>query len=444
MGRLEWVHGIGLVRGGQVSDQVPASLDDEKAVLGAILVSKAALRVVTTDLGLKPEHFYLERHGAIYSAAQAAAASEGFADELTVAAKLPAEREYLATLTASVPAAGNAGAYGRRVIELAALRKKREGALEILAGVSEQDKDKIQSGILAVTTDLQAQAEPTTPDELADDMLRWLEEGPDENDGDVFQLPWPTLHRHCAGGFRRGQMVLITGWSGMGKSIVIGQLLKEWGGAGKRCLLMTTEMHRRELIARYLSGESGIPYEKIIRRRLTAQDWKKITPPMNRIPFHYHDAEGWSVDRILSAIVTEQADAVVVDPVNLIPRKSYDEAAEHARRLKEIAMRANCLVVLVAHLKDRMGDHHGKLPKPFKSDIRDSGMWFNNAHYVLVLHREQGEAGRKQRSGEIYFMKAREAEEGGVEVEFRPNRVRFDEAGTEEREQAEREPELFA
>lgn len=424
-----------------MSDNVPQSLPDEKAILGAILVNRNALQVVATDVGLKAEHFYLDKHRAIYAATQQAAAKEGFADELTVAAQLPEERAYLSELTATVPAAGNAAAYARRVIHLAALRAKRQGALEILEGIGNQDDDKIQAGVLAVAADVEADSEPSTPEELADDMCDWLQEEPDE--GDVLKLPWADLNEHCAGGFRRGQMGLVTGWSGMGKSLVVGQMLRQWSSDGQRCLLLTTEMQRREILARFLASETAIAYEKIITRKLNAENWKRILPALQRIPFHYHDAEGWSVERILSAIVSKQPDAAVIDPWNLIPHRDYYHMAETARRLKEIAARANCLVVVVAHLKTTR-HRDGKKPRPIQSDIRDSGMLYNNAHWVLGLQREQNDQGKAQRKGELYFMKSRDAPEGGIEVEFRPKWLRFDPLGSEEAEKAAAEPELFA
>jgi replicative DNA helicase len=425
-----------------MTDAAPHAIPDEEAVLGAILISKTALQAVVTDLGLKAEHFYLDKHRGIFAAALRVAADEGFADELTIAARLPELREYLATLAARSPAVGNVRAYTRRIIEVAGLRAKHTGALTVLEGIREQDQAKIQEGVLGVSADVQAESEPSSPDELAEDMWEWLNEEPDERD--VLPLPWKGLADHCAGGYRRGQMVLVTGWSGYGKSLVTGQMMPFWASQGNRCLLLTTEMKRREIVARFLASETGIAYEKIIRRRLSKTDWPRINKAIQQIPFHYHDAEGWSVDRILSAIVTKRPDVAIIDPANLIPRKDYHEVTEHARRLKEIAAKANCCVVVVVHLKDRPGQRDGKLPRPTKSDIRDSGMWYTNAHSVLCLHREQNDQGKPQRKGELYFMKSRDAPEGGIEVEFRPRVLRFDPVGTEEAEKAAAEPELFA
>lgn len=423
--------------------EVPASINDERAVLGAILVNRPALQTATIDTGLKPDHFYLDRHREIFAAVLKVASEGAAADELTVAALLPAQRAYLSELTANVPSLSNVGAYARRVIELAGMRTKLAGAQEIIAGVRDQDHNRIQSGVLAVSTDLEAQAEPSTPEELWDDMYEWLQQEPDA--GETFRLPWPELHRHCAGGFRRGQMVLVTGWSEQGKSLVISQMLRQWAQDGHKSLLLTTEMHRRELIARYLATETGIGYEKIMRRKgLGAPEWRKLNDAGLRIPFHHHDAEGWSVDRILSAIVTQKPDVAVIDPANLIPRKSYEDVPEQARRLKEIAARANCCVIVVVHLKPRSGHQGEDLPRPAMFDIRDSGMWYTNAHSVLALWRKQNESGGLKAEGELFFMKSRDAPKGGIDVEFNPRRLRFDPVGTAEKEEAEREPELFA
>lgn len=431
--------------------QLPTSIPDEEAVLGAMLVSEGALRRVTVETGLRAEHFYLDRHRAIFAAVQHLAAKIGTADELTVMAELDRRgqidvaggKHYVSELAAKVPAASNATHYATRVLETATLRQKAGGAQEVLAGITERDEDKIQSGTLAMTVDLEADSEPSTPEEMASEMWDWLQETPSK--GDVLKLPWDDINKLCAGGYRRGQMSLLTGWSGMGKSLVLLQMFKKWREDGHTNLLLTTEMDRREIIARYLAGETRIAYEKIISREgLSTYDWSKINKALAAgIPFHYYDADGWPVERILSAIVNKRPDVAAIDPWNLIPHKDRFAMDETARRLKEIARRANCHVLVVAHLNTlRMKD--GKKPRPVQRDIRDSGMLYNNAHRVLCLHRDQNEKGEEKRNGELFLMKSRDGMLGGIEVESRPHALRFDPVGTKEEEEAAREPDLFA
>jgi replicative DNA helicase len=426
----------------------PAAIDEERFVLGAVMVADSALGRCAIEVGLHAEHFYYANHAEIYRAAQRINARGEAVSEIAlwreVEGKPPegVTRHFLGQLAAAAPVSSNVPTFARRIVESAGLRAKQHGAQVILEGVRERDTAKIAEGLQEASTDLEADSQPSSPSELSDDMLAWLEQGPEE--GEALSLPWEKLNGYCAGGYRRGQMSVITGWSGFGKSLVALQMLKHWAGLGHRSLLLTTEMDRRELIARFLAAETGIAYEKLILRKLGPADWKKLMagadPPMGRIPFHHHDAEGWSVERILTAIVSKRPDVAVVDPWNLIPHRDYFHMSETARQLKEIARRADCHVVVVAHLgKARLKE--GKKPRPTQGDLRDSGMLYNNAHRVLCLHREQTLEGKEQRTGELFFMKSRDAPLGGIKVEFNPRNLRFDPKREKEPEPKQAEPE---
>lgn len=224
-------------------------------------------------------------------------------------------------------------------------------------------------------------------------------------------------------------------------SIVLDQMMSHWSKRGRRCLLLATEMKLEELASRFAAKETGIAYERLITRKLTADDWARLTKAkvFESIPWSHHDADGWSVERILGAIVNKRPDIACIDPWNLIPHKDRFSMDETARQLKTIARRANCHVVVVAHLNTaRMKD--GQKPRPVQRDIRDSGMLYNNAHSVLCLHRENGN-GKERSKGELYFLKVRDGTPGALDVEFNTKYLRFDREGTKAAAQAQIQPE---
>src|SRR4051794_35331285 len=127
--------------------QVLASLEDEQAVLGAVLLSETVLGRVVVDVGLRPEHFYNAKLGAIYGAMLALADRGEPVDVRTVCAELSRQRDRMPdgvevdatevdALAAAPPSIGNIMAYARRVRELATLRQKQQAAHLILSAVA--------------------------------------------------------------------------------------------------------------------------------------------------------------------------------------------------------------------------------------------------------------------------------------------------------------------
>src|SRR3954466_987719 len=101
------------------------------SVLGAVLIAEAALSQLQVDVRLRPEDFYLPKHGAIFKAMVALADRSEPVDALTVSAELERQGElaqvggtaYVHSLPSSVPAAAHVSQYGQIVRDRAKLRR---------------------------------------------------------------------------------------------------------------------------------------------------------------------------------------------------------------------------------------------------------------------------------------------------------------------------------
>jgi DnaB-like helicase N terminal domain/AAA domain len=133
--------GDGQCTDGQYGDQPPQDLAAEQAVLGGMLLSRAAIGDVAERLRF--DDFYRPAHQNIYDAILHLHGRGEPADPVTVAAEL-GKRErgllrrvggaiYLHTLTQAVPAPASAGHYARIVAEKALLRKLTEVGTRITA-----------------------------------------------------------------------------------------------------------------------------------------------------------------------------------------------------------------------------------------------------------------------------------------------------------------------
>lgn len=396
------------------ADVPPQNVEAEESLLGAMLVSESAMRRVRAESGLTAGHFYLDRHREIFTAIGKVAERTGTADELLVGNELPTHKLYVSELAAKVPAAGNAMHYASIVLTAASYRSKLEGAQRILAGVRERhDEDVsaklIREGIQLATSDLTIDSEVTSGEEILDELFDTFD---GDDDGEVMELPWTELNECVMGGYRRKQMSVFAGWEGMGKSFALDQALAGFDAQGFKCAIFATEMSREERAARWLTSQTGVPLERILRNRLEAKHHARLLEAANkhgRLPFDYFECYDWPADRICERIVFGGYDVVAVDPVTEIPGfENAETAAAITRRFKQIASRANCHVILVAHLnRSRVKDIKGVLPRPLKVDLKGSGTLAQAANAVLFLHRHQDEEANVLPTGEIYFDKVR-------------------------------------
>jgi replicative DNA helicase len=423
-----------------MSQQVsPADVDQERDVLACAIEFTASIRLCI-EAGLQAQHFYLAKHQAIYSAAERVISEREQADPMGVWATLERigqahpsnpegpDKQYVMGLVGTSVNHLNVGARAKHLIYLADKRAKEAGAKLILEGVGAQDDKEyrrlVQDGIEQIAVDYELDAEPTTPEQIAEYIHAYIES---TDDPEVFKLPWADLNKLVLGGYRRGQTSVLAGWTNFGKSIVLDQMLTAFHRQGYRCGLFVTEMSLLERMARRIAASTGVAAEKFLLKQLTTEEKRKVAKAAMpaEVPFSFYDAQGWTYDRIAQRIAIETFDVVAIDPINLIVGFADQEVlTEAAARFQAIARRANCHLIMVAHL-NRARAQHAVLPKPVLRDVRDSGMLANNADQVLFLHREQDDEGNVLPEGEIYFDKVRNGMKGGIDVALTARHVQF-------------------
>lgn len=401
----------------------PQNVEVEESVLGAILIAEPALRAVRVA-GLQPGHFYLEKHRDLFAAIERVVQREGYVDQLMLADALPDHKHLIADLTAKVPAAGNALHYARIVMRHASLRQKLEGGRKIIAGVraaqeggdkGEEESEKlIREGQALVATDLTIEAAPTSASEVGQSFIDYINSTePDE----VMRLPFDDLSECMNGGYRRRQLSILGGWPGMCKSWLLDQTLMGFAEQGYRPAIFATEMSRIERSARVAVMKTGIPYEKLIRKRLTDDEKRRVEEAMATMPFAYFECNGYDVDTVCERAIFGGFDVVAVDVVNFL--RGYEEEVAEANRvltrLATLAQDANCHVIGVAHL-NRQRDVNKQKPRPVNRDLRQTAVLEGIAHAIMFIHRDQDEEGAKEPGAEVFFTKTRNGLEGSVRV----------------------------
>ena len=197
------------------------------------------------------------------------------------------------------------------------------------------------------------------------------------------------------GGWQQGELIIIAGRPGMGKSI----LAKDFAEAsGVPVVYFTLEMSVEELTKRQLSSKAKVKFEALRTGRVNNGDWPSIIKAANtlaNVPIHYIDMANITVDELIATSenlrMTEQVGLVVIDYLQLIRTKERleireREVSEISRKLKGMARNLEIPVICLAQLNRQCEARPNKRPR--LSDLRESGSLEQDADIVAFIYRE--------------------------------------------------------
>jgi replicative DNA helicase len=405
--------------------------DAETELLGALMLSKSrATQSVVAEIGLKADHFYLDRHRDIYDAILAVVdAGADVPDELLVAEHLNADdqtRNYVSQLCSTVGAPGNAIHFAQAVVKRADWRRTADASGLLTQAVKEADETKLAEARELLTASHQHRRTTLTPDDLVA-RLEQIMEGSARKE---FPFPFPKFNDWTAGGLGRKEHHAIAGHSSHGKSLWIDQLFRYWGGIF-RVHLYINEMNEDSRLVRQVNTERGVSFTNILAGDLNdAQKQRVREIARTNLVFGITDATGWTAREISNDIRLNRWDIAGVDLLHNIAPEPSETSQEQtltnaSRILTDTSRLANCLVVSVSHLNERRSFSVEK-PKPVLSDLRGSGMIKNSADSVAFVWRKQDlERGLPEPEGEIILAKVRNGVPGWLDVRVDRQKLEF-------------------
>jgi replicative DNA helicase len=211
------------------------------------------------------------------------------------------------------------------------------------------------------------------------------------------------------GGFEPGQLVILAGRPGMGKTAVAGSIATGCAKAGAGTLFISLEMSTGELSARMLAdaafnGTRGIDFGRIIGATVSCDEMRelaRLTTDHADLPLTIVDVGSMTVSRLALGIRRHKRrfaarghdlKLVVIDYLQLLRtdekhRSVYEAVSEISRALKGLAKDCGVTILALAQLNRGVEGREDK--RPGLSDIRDSGQIEQDADAVLFLHREE-------------------------------------------------------
>jgi replicative DNA helicase len=433
---------------------VPHSREAEESVIGSILINPEAYYDVAQFL--QQDDFYIRRHGWIWESFTRLHEKRSPIDFLTVSEELDQMEvlaevggaAYISALINNVPTSLHAEAYGHIVEETSIRRRMLNAANEIAKLAYKQDisveavMDDAEKAVFGVSERRMTRDLQSIQQVLSDyyDRIDQLA----SRDEDMFGVPtgFIDLDRLLMG-LQPSDLSIIAGRPGMGKTAFMLTAAKNAAQIHKKHVaIFSLEMSNEQLVQRLISQETGIDSQRLRTGRLDDDEWPKFT----------HAIEVLSDSRIFlddtPALTPLQLrtksrrlhleynlDLILVDYLQLMSsgtrsENRVQEVSYISRNLKVMARELNVPVLAAAQLSRAVEQRADKEPQ--LSDLRESGSLEQDADIVMFIHRPEvyEKDTLKQNIAQIKIAKHRNGPVGTIELIFRHNLAKFENAAT--------------
>jgi replicative DNA helicase len=428
----------------------PHSDDAEVAVLGSMLASKEA--VSKTIQWLTPDHFYKNGNGQIFSTMLNLFEKGEPIDTVSVIDLLKKNKElekvggtyYITGLVESVPTAAHAERYAKIVLEKALLRRLILLSHDIAKEAYDDSQeigdilDTVEQSIFSITQK-RLKGGFTHIDPILVKTFEKLEQI-SLNKGSVIGVPSGLLDLDdLTSGFQDGDLVIIAGRPGMGKTALALSLLRNAALEGNVGVgMFSLEMANHQLAMRLLCAEARVDSHFVRTGNLPKTHWKNLSLAVGSLaeaPIYLDDTPALTVLELRAKARRLKAEhnigMIVVDYLQLMQgpkgvENRQQEISVISRSLKALAKELEIPVVALSQLSRAVEQRADKQPQ--LSDLRESGAIEQDADVVIFLYRPWVYSQDDEDEGiaKIIVAKQRNGPTGSVEASFISKYARFE------------------
>ena len=242
----------------------------------------------------------------------------------------------------------------------------------------------------------------------------------------------------CTGGFREGELVVLTAETGTGKSLFAAQIRARACRDGYLALFCSGEMSRTHLASRELATASGVMPQKMRRDDLfTEEDFEALVAAAAHQCKKCRILDGeLSLSRIRRAARKMKSrgglDLLILDYDELIEAEGKTEFEQQrviARAAKSMAQELHCTVILISQLrKTTQGEDAGK---PTLQRLYGNAAKQKFASFIILADRPYvRELEGDEKEAELQLLKSRDGKTGRIKATFNVKSLRFE--GTKE------------
>src|ERR1035437_4641910 len=396
---------------------LPANVEAEKTILGAILLDNAAHAEAKEKLN--EDDFSLDSHRRIFLRMTELMDAQRAVDILTLANELSRYKEvefvggvaYLASLTEGLPRRPVIEEYIRIVKDKSLLRKlmlicsaaiaraadQGEAALDVLGAAESQLMEVSEKGLTSGFQSL---------DEIVQHSFGTID-NLYKNSREVTGLATEFIDfDRMTSGLQKGELIIIAARPSMGKTALAINIAQNAAlNHNAKVAIFSLEMSKESLLRRMLASQAWVDQQKLQKGFLGKEDHDKLQNALGQLVESNMYIDGTAAFplaemRAKARRLKQNAgglDLIVVDYLQLMSatlsssKKGYEnrtqEVSAISRGLKALSKELHVPVVALSQLS-RASERRGEDKRPMLSDLRESGSIEQDADVVAFIHRE--------------------------------------------------------
>ncbi len=403
----------------------PYDIELEREVLGHLIRNMKLTDQYVTELN--EEEFYLDSHRTIFRHIVEVYNREHVVDVMLLRDSLQVKNqlgevggiEYLVELVDLFGIEENIDQYVKRLKNKFILRKMLTFAKQLMNRSYQQDEvDEILHEMDSFIADVGGELTEENIQSLSEIMNAVFQEIDSRSHHEFTGIGIPTGFQkldHCLGGFHAGDFIILAARPTVGKTTLAINFAANASEKGFPVIFFSIEMTKTQVGLRLLSSTAQIDNDRITRGTLSRHLTDELIAgrhKVSRYPFYVDDSSDMNplkirarikkfINNIRQNMKLEEGDAapdkpalIIVDHLQLLhfekeKGRGYEsrekEMSAISRYLKIIAKELNVVVLAISQLSRAPTKRES--PRPFLSDLRDSGSLEQDADVVLLLHR---------------------------------------------------------
>tara|TARA_R100000458_G_scaffold27720_1_gene25291 strand:+ start:1785 stop:3101 length:1317 start_codon:yes stop_codon:yes gene_type:complete len=428
----------------------PSAREAEGAILGIVMADcdkyHQAREYITNS-----NVFYDERNKLLWEKIQHMVSNNEHVDMVTLCSDLTQEEKkdgidefYITGILEQAGNSENLHSYGKVVYKKYLMRRLIEETYNI------QNKAYLSNGnayevlnnthtTISALMDLQ----PQKHFDINNAMIETIE-SIKNSDRNLIPIGYPSLDK-MSGGLTRGEITIIGGRPGHGKSTLSLNMLKNMIDRGYKCVMFNREMSNTEMLKKLVVLESGLLSYSMVRSGALGNEstMKEMNRTVEQIKEKYNKNKFLMFDNIrdFAQAATEvkrfNPDVIFDDYIQLIvPDSKIEQRRLQLEKIvheyKWLAKNVNAAVVLVSQL-NRSLETRGN-PAPRLSDLAESGALEQAAENVFftyydykIFKNKSLERGYGKEIIEIIAGKVRYGETGSAKMDFKGDGAKISE-----------------
>ncbi|MDD2916600.1 MAG: replicative DNA helicase [Candidatus Gracilibacteria bacterium] len=427
----------------------PHSIEDERGVLGSILLDKEGMFQVSPLL--VEGDFYDPNNGLVYAAMMDLFTRNKPIDILTVREYLDDRQNlekiggnaYLIELTESIFTSANIYQYAQIVKHKGVLRKLIKAGNDILLAGYDEESDinklleKAEQSLFTVTQTFIQNKLVHIRDiiNLRYEAFAEIHENPERANNGLVLTGFKSLDNKL-GGFKPGDLVILAARPSMGKTALALNIAQNIGESGKNVAVFSLEMSKEQLTDRLICATMGVDSWKLQKGLLEDEDFMRMGDALERLSkanIYIDDSAGGNLLEIKSKArrlkIESGLDFIVIDYLQLMssgnPMNRVQEVSEISRGIKSLARELEIPIMALSQLSRNVESRPNK--EPVMSDLRESGSIEQDADSILMMYREDYYDEFTENKGilNVFIRKNRNGPVGGADLKFEKQHMKF-------------------